>query len=297
MALLDAVGVQPIIGLQEWQSHVDLIICDLWGVVHDGISKHDAAEKALLQARQAGITTVFLSNAPRPRDYVRDFLRSIGVSRDLLDFVVTSGGLARDAVREQYQGARLYHLGPKSDGNTVEGLDVQLVEVPEKADVILATGLMFERVEDHRNLLQNAARKKIPFLCANPDRVVHVGDKLLLCAGTIADIYAELGGPVIWHGKPTAESLLACLPAASLDAKELPLERIAMIGDSLQTDIAGAKAAGVRSILVGGGIHRDHMLGVQTYIDDLKAIPEDIFANVFGHGKPVPDVLINQLKW
>ncbi|GHF17038.1 haloacid dehalogenase [Kordiimonas sediminis] len=289
--------VQPLASLGEWQDDLDLIICDLWGVMHDGIVLHPAADNALVKARQAGITTVFLSNAPRPRDHVRSLLASMGMTPALLDNIVTSGGLARDVVRQDYKGAALYHLGPDEDHNTVEGLDVRLMESPENADVILATGLDYRDVADHKAYLTEAAAKGVPFLCANPDRVVHVGEKLYTCAGAVADLYSDMGGPVTWFGKPIADSLRACIGEAGLDTKTIHPDRIVMIGDSLQTDIAGAHAAGVRSILVGGGIHREHLTCVSAYMVDSQPIPHKDFSRVFGEGKPIPDALIEQLVW
>ncbi len=282
-------------GLGALASDLKLIICDLWGVMHNGESPYVAAIDAIGQARRAGIQTVFLSNAPRPRAFVRQHLVDMGVPEALTDFVVTSGGLARDEVRTQFQGKKLYHLGPQSDQNTIEGLPVDLVDRPDDADVILATDLDFHRVEDHRSWLAGAASRGVPFLCANPDRVVHVGDKLYLCAGSVADLYARMGGDVHWFGKPTAYALQSCLGECGMDANTDP-NNILMIGDSLQTDMAGAAAAGHKGLFIAGGIHRDDYPEMLAAAKDNR-LDVDAFQRIFGAAKAVPHAVMKQLIW
>jgi HAD superfamily hydrolase (TIGR01459 family) len=282
-------------GLQELTAGLDLIICDLWGVMHNGESPFMTAIDAITRARAADVQTVFLSNAPRPREHVRAHLVDMGVPASLTDYVVTSGGLARDEVREQFVGAKLYHLGPASDHNTIDGLPVTFVDHPDNAGVILATGLEFPRVEDHRPFLAAAAAKKVPLLCANPDRIVHVGDKLYLCAGSVADLYARMGGEVHWFGKPTAFSLRSCLAECGLD-EDTPGSNILMIGDSLQTDMAGAAAAGYRGLFVAGGIHREEYPDVVAAAKDDCLRVED-FTKIFGAGKAIPHAVLKQLIW
>ena len=283
-------------GLRHFKNSLSLIICDLWGVLHDGIRLHEGAAQALTQARAEGIQTVFLSNAPRPRTHVRALLLKMGLAPTLTDFIVTSGGLARDEVRERYQGAKLYHLGPESDHNTVDGLPVERVKTPDEADIILATDLDFFDVETHRPWLEGAAKKGVPFLCANPDRVVHVGEKLYLCAGSVADLYTEMGGEVHWFGKPMASALTSCLHEVGM-APDTPPDRILMIGDSLQTDMAGAKAAGYQGLFIAGGIHRDEFpLLIQAAGGSLE-VPVKDFRKIFGSKKAVPHAVMEALVW
>lgn len=287
--------VSLIEGLQEIVDHYDLIICDLWGVLHNGITPYVSAVAAIRAARSKGVQTVFLSNAPRPRTHVRQHLLDMCVPEDLTDNVVTSGGLARDAVRAEFAGKRLYHIGPIGDKNTVEGLPVTEVDNPDDADVILATDMDFERVEDHRSWLITAAAKKIPFLCANPDRVVHVGERLLQCAGAVADLYASMGGPVRWFGKPTPAALVSCLVEGGMPSGT-PRDRVLMIGDSLQTDMAGAEAAGFHGLFIAGGIHREEYPALKkTAIDGLVTVTE--FQKLFGARKAVPHAVMQQLVW
>ncbi|WP_308911414.1 TIGR01459 family HAD-type hydrolase [Pseudokordiimonas caeni] len=283
-------------GLEGHTDGLDLVISDLWGVMHDGIALNASAVDAIINLRSEGINTVFLSNAPRPRAHVREHLISMGLPKALGDFIVTSGGLARDEVRRDWVDAKLYHLGPRSDHNTIEGLPVTLVDKPGEADVILATALDFNDVAPHAAWLRPAAEKGVPLLCANPDRIVHVGNDLYPCAGAVADLYEDLGGPVHWFGKPTVAAMQSCLTEAGMPA-DTPGERILMVGDSLVTDIAGARAAGYGAVLIGGGIHRDEMGPFSKALRHQSPIPHADFAAVFGHGKVMPDVLMLQLAW
>lgn len=286
--------IQHIEHLSELAGSVDLVICDLWGVMHNGITANPAAVEALLRLRASGVASVFLSNAPRPRYHVRDMLIGMGVPDSLTDLIVTSGGLARDAVRSDYQDAKLYHLGPDSDHNTVEGLPVELVSHPDEADVILATDLDYGSIEKHRTLLSGARDRDVPLLCANPDRVVHVGEELYACAGAVADLYEEMGGIVRWFGKPTPEALHSCVSEAGITG--VKADRVVMIGDSLQTDIAGAHAAGFRSLLIAGGIHRDDWKATLAAFNDGTLARSD-FHTIYGDEKPVPDWVMHNLAW
>lgn len=282
-------------GLAQGASEFDLIIFDLWGVMHDGIALHRDAETAVLKAREAGVKTVFLSNAPRPRHHVRQHLAAMGLNTDLLDLVVTSGGLARDFVRAHGAGKRLYHLGPGSDHNTIEGLPVDLVDRADAADLILATDLDHHDVEAHAEMLREPAERGVPFLCANPDRVVHVGARLYPCAGAVADLYEAMGGPVHWFGKPTAAALEACVTEVGMTLDTLDRDRVLMVGDSLQTDIAGADGAGFKGMLVASGIHRDalkaNMTGNPDHIDGAW------FREHVAGDRPVPHVVMRRLTW
>jgi len=282
-------------GLRSFCSDTKLIICDLWGVMHNGESPYVSAINAIAAARRAGVQTVFLSNAPRPRDFVRQQLAAMGMPENLLDFIVTSGGLARDEVRTQFHGSKLYHLGPASDQNTLEGLPVDFVGHPDEAEVILATDLDFARVEDHRPWLAGAASRKVPFLCANPDRVVHVGEKLYLCAGSIADLYGRMGGEVHWFGKPTKFALQSCLGECGMPQDTNP-GAILMIGDSLQTDMAGAAELGCRGLFIAGGIHREEYPEVVAVAEG-GGIDTKRFKSIFGARKAVPHAIMKQLSW
>ncbi|MCJ9428459.1 TIGR01459 family HAD-type hydrolase [Kordiimonas marina] len=289
-----AVALIP--GLRHMAEDLSLIICDLWGVMHDGMALNPDAVTAIEAARKEGIETVFLSNAPRPRTHVREHLLEMGLPKALTDRVVTSGGLARDEVRNRYAGARLYHVGPESDRNTIEGLPVEEVSHPDDADIILATDLDYPSVEAHRDWLKGAAEKGVPLLCANPDRVVHVGPRLYTCAGAIADLYGDMGGEVHWFGKPMASALTSCLTEVGM-AADTDGRKVLMIGDSLQTDMAGARAAGFGGLFIAGGIHRAEWPQLVAAAEGAPGVTPEEFSKIFGAGKAVPHAVMERLHW
>lgn len=286
-------------GLSDLLDGIDLVISDLWGVLHDGLRLNPGACAALESARGAGVATVFLTNAPRPRWQVRDHLLAMGLNPTLADLVLSSGALARDEVRAHYDGARLYHMGPDSDQDTIDGLPVEQVATPEEADVILATDLDAMSLEDHRSHLAGPCARGVPLLCTNPDRVVHEGDRLILCAGAVGDLYADMGGPVLWYGKPRPEALHACVAAAGLTGMDPA--RALMVGDSLRTDVAGARAAGMRSLMVCGGLHRDDVAPLGLFNAAGRPgkphMTGEVFARTFPDAPARPDGLIHQLRW
>lgn len=296
MSNLDGNTVRHLSGLSEIAASLDLVICDLWGVIHNGLRANDYAIEAIEQLRSSGVASIFLSNAPRPRYHVQSQLIGMGVPEALTDYVVTSGGLARDAARAEFDGARLYHMGPDGDRNTVEDLPVTEVDHPDKADVILATDLDFRDLERHRDWLQNACARAVPLLCANPDRIVHVGEKLYRCAGAVADLYEDMGGPVRWFGKPTPESLHTCVTERGLSSATSG-NKILMVGDSLQTDIAGANAAGYDSLFIAGGIHREEWPHLKARMNEERTVTTQDFADILGQRKPLPRYVMKDLIW
>ncbi len=293
-----------IAGLSEVADSADALIVDLWGVMHNGGPAYPEADHALRAARAAGLKTVFLSNAPRTRDYTRKQLDRFGVHRDLHDAIVTSGALARDMLRDHYAGRTVYHMGPGSDSDAVAGLPVRYVDSIDTADVIHATGLDFPTPEAHQGLLEAALKRKLPFLCANPDRVVYEGGRPFYCPGAVADIYSAMGGEVLWFGKPEPLAFEGALHelekvfGASFRGR---LDRVIMIGDSLQTDVAGARAFGLRVLQVVGELNKpiyDPFAG-DTHIDR-KALFERAQHDLPVNGPAAdwgPDWIVDHLRW
>ena len=280
-------------GLRHGLAGIRLVICDLWGVVHDGLQLSANAIEALEALNQHGIPHVLLTNAPRPRSFVQQQLAVMGLASALMEKIITSGSVSRSLVRTDFAGLRCYHLGPETDENLLEGLPVTMVESPGQADVILASGLDFETPAEHVDYLRAAAERQVPFICANPDRVVHVGDRLWLCPGLIADIYEGLGGPVIHTGKPAAPVFQECLTLSGM--VDLQAENILVIGDGLQTDILGANGFGARSLLISGGIHRVELAGVED--EGAGFISRQQFTGLTGQESAVPDAVMPRLEW
>lgn len=240
-----------------------VLLCDVWGVVHDGIRAYPGANDALPRFRKAGGTVILVSNAPRPGPSVAHLLDEKAVVREVWDDIVTSGDIALTHIAEAgYK--RLYRIGPeKRDSAFFEGLPGPHAPIDE-ADAIVCTGLNRDRHEQpevYLPLLKQALGLRLPFICANPDLAVHVGDDLLPCAGAIAALYEERGGPVFWAGKPHPIAYRTALQrAAKLLGGPVDPSQVLGIGDAIRTDLASAEGAGVDALLIAGGLHREDVM-------------------------------------
>ncbi|MEQ1696923.1 MAG: TIGR01459 family HAD-type hydrolase [Hyphomicrobiaceae bacterium] len=243
----------------------DVVLCDVWGVVHDGLKAFPQACEALSRFRAQGGTVVLVSNAPVPQEQVAAMLVSRAVPQTAYDAIVSSGDIALTHVAEKGYSA-VYCIGPRDrDAALFDKLPARQTSLAE-AEVIVCSGLTDDRTEtaeSYRNVLETALERGLPFVCANPDLVVDVGGKLYLCAGAIADLYAHMGGEVFWAGKPHASAYGTALDVARrLRQADVPADRILGIGDALRTDLKAAQGAGVDGLFIAGGIHRhDAMTG------------------------------------
>jgi HAD superfamily hydrolase (TIGR01459 family) len=234
-------------------SHYDAVLCDVWGVVHNGVRATPAACDALLRFRDKGGHVVLITNAPRPNHTVRAQLDSLDVPDRAYDGIVSSGDVTR-AVIQQRAGQALFHLGPARDKPIFAGLDLRFAPL-ESADYVVCSGLdddETETPEDYRPRLEAMLKRRQFMVCANPDVVVERGSELVYCAGAIADLYREMGGEVLYAGKPYPpiyDLAFAQLPSAT------PPARVLAIGDSLRTDLTGANAMGLDFLFITGGIH------------------------------------------
>ena len=244
--------MRRIAGLQDLAGEYDSLLCDVWGVLHNGVAAFPAAVDALLTFRKNGGRVVLVTNAPRPAQPIRLQLKELGVPDGAYDALVTSGDVTR-AVIAARPGAKLLHIGHERDLSFYDDLDATLVEEDE-AEMISCTGLFddtTETPEDYRALLQRLVERRLPMVCANPDLVVERGDRLIYCAGALARLYHELGGEAILVGKPHAP----IYAAAKRRVAELGGRRILAVGDGLPTDIRGAVDNGIPVLFVTGGIH------------------------------------------
>ena len=244
-------------GLSEIAHLHDALICDVWGVVHDGQTHHPAAADALRRFREKHGPVVLLTNAPRVPEEVAAQCASYGLPPDCYDAIVSSGGAARDELaRRSASGTlSLYYIGPDRDLPMIAGLDIRRTDIAE-AQVALAIGLvddMTQTVDDYSDVLAAMKARGLVMLCANPDLVVHRGSRLVYCAGSLAQAYERLGGEVIYYGKPHLPVYRAALAAAG--APKCPLA----VGDGLLTDIRGANAAGLPVLFVADGVHGEEV--------------------------------------
>ena len=243
----------PLRGISSLAPNYTVVFSDIWGVLHNGIAAWPSAVEALSEARHAGLQVILISNAPRPNPPVRDQLRGLGVPDTAYDNLVTSGDVTRNLLATTYRDARVTHIGPEKDRPLVEGLPIAFTD-DASADVCLCSGLIDDSTEtpdDYRERLETLAARQIPMICANPDKVVEVGDRLIYCAGALADLYEELGGKTIILGKPFAP-----IYEAALDLAGRPrLGQVLGLGDSLRTDLRGAHDQGFDCVFLTGGIH------------------------------------------
>lgn len=251
-------GIAPVIGQYQ------LCLCDIWGVVHNGVRPFAEACDALARMRAGGVTVVLVSNAPRPRSEIATQLGKIGVPGDVFDAIVTSGDVARDLIAQR-AGEPLYHLGPARDLPLLAGLDAPRVGASEGRYVV-CTGLFddeTETAESYAGQLADFARRGLTLICANPDLVVDRGGRMVPCAGSLAVAYEKLGGKAIYAGKPHAPIYeLAIRQGQELRGESVGKAHIIAIGDAIRTDIAGAAGFGLDSLMCVAGIHAAEMAGL-----------------------------------
>ncbi|MBI1214353.1 MAG: TIGR01459 family HAD-type hydrolase [Alphaproteobacteria bacterium] len=278
-------------GMEDVAPFYQGFIFDLWGCVHDGVKPFAGTAEVLFEMKRAHRKVWLLSNAPRRAQAVAHFLADMGIAEDGYAGIMTSGEAVWHALKDKYVvewGRRCLHIGTTSDRALYGGLGMELVDDIAQADMIVCTG-MDDGVSDpahYNDVLKEGAARGVPMICANPDRIVHVGEKLIICPGTQADMYAALNGKVVFFGKPYREVYRSCLDG-------LGVEKVLAVGDGMPTDIAGAAAAGLDSVLITSGIHRD----------DVPQGPaadggEDAGVEGFLRSWPVrPDYLLEHLRW
>ncbi|HKU06870.1 MAG TPA: TIGR01459 family HAD-type hydrolase [Bradyrhizobium sp.] len=268
---------------------VEVVLSDIWGVVHNGLESFPEACAALHAYRQQGGVVILITNAPRPADSVQRQLRKLGVADETYDAIVSSGDLTRHFVAD-HPGKKLHWIGPERDGSIHRGLDPVMSEL-DGADYIICTGLFddeTESAEDYRPMLTKALGRKVPLICANPDIVVERGDRLIYCAGAIAELYRELGGEVVFYGKPHRPIYERAMALAGERRGRPPeLSHVLAIGDSVRTDLAGAHGFGIDCLFVTRGIHAEEFAGIDQL--DPASVKE-----LFGHP---PKALIRELRW
>jgi HAD superfamily hydrolase (TIGR01459 family) len=239
----------------------DALMSDVWGVIHNGVAAFPEPCHALSQFRAKGGTVALITNAPRPGAVVSRFLDRIGVPREAYDIIVSSGDVTR-AVMAARPGKNVFHIGPERDLPIFDGLGLNFVAL-DAADYVVCTGLTddeTETPESYRALLMTVRERGLFMVCGNPDLVVERGDRLVYCAGALADLYGELGGEVLYAGKPHApiyQQVLAHI--ATKRGSEPPRSRVLAIGDSVRTDLTGAAGMGIDCLFVTAGIHAEEI--------------------------------------
>jgi HAD superfamily hydrolase (TIGR01459 family) len=256
--------------LHEIADGYDALLCDVWGVIHDGVRSFPAACAALERFGRERGPVVLISNSPRPSPDVVPQLRALGVPDAAWAGFVTSGDATRAALIEHAPGP-VWALGPARDAVLYAGLDLAFAAGPDDAAFICCTGPVDdtrETPDDYRDALGRAAARDLLMVCANPDRVVQRGDQLIYCGGALADLYEALGGRVLMAGKPYAPIYALALSEAERRlGRPLDRARTLCIGDGLRTDVAGANREALDLLFVAAGIHAADALGPDGALD------------------------------
>jgi HAD superfamily hydrolase (TIGR01459 family) len=254
-----------------------LILCDVWGVVHNGVELYPGASERLRRWRKEGRCVVLLTNAPRTEEAVEQQLNRIGLPQDCWDAIATSGEAGIAALRAI--GAPVGFIGTSGDRQVLESREVVIADDHDFTD-LACTGIREGEAdpEQYRAELERLADRDVHMHCLNPDRLVVRGGIPEACAGAIADIYQMLGGRVTWYGKPFP----AIYEHALRGAGDPPKDEVLAVGDGLQTDILGAAQMGFDTVFVAGGIHAG------------EPFPED-FAAQYGLGDWQPVAVVDGL--
>ncbi|MGO4618739.1 TIGR01459 family HAD-type hydrolase [Ensifer sp. 2YAB10] len=254
---------------REIAGRYDVVLCDVWGVLHNGVQAFASACEALAEARAAGLTVVLITNSPRPHPSVKVQIRGLGVPDETYDRIVTSGDVTRALIAAADK--KIFFIGAERDLPLLEGLGTQIVS-SEDAETVVCAGFYddeTETPEHYRATLTGLAKRKIPFICANPDLVVERGHRLIPCAGAIAKLYEELGGEARIAGKPYVAIYRAALTEAKAVRGPLDLSRVIAVGDGMPTDVKGAQDAGFDLLYISAGIHAQEYMN-ESRTDEAK---------------------------
>lgn len=248
---------QIIPSLDAIADRYDAVLCDVWGVLHNGRRAYPAACAALQRLRAAGKHVVLITNVPKPRGPIPGQLDHAGVPRDAWDAIVTSGDAIRAELAQRAPGP-MYKIGPDDYDRTLwEGLGLATAPL-DAAKFVAISGLNRddETPEDYTDVLKEARSHDLDLICANPDIIVQHGDRMIWCAGAIARDYEAIGGKVIMAGKPFAPIYeLAYRELEAIAGKHIDKSRILAIGDGVPTDVAGATAQGLDCLFIASGMH------------------------------------------
>ena len=257
-------------GLGQVAADYDVLLCDVWGVIHNGRESYPEACAALTRFNETSGHVVLISNSPRPSSDVVAQLDQLGVPRSAWRAFVTSGDATRAELSRRAPGPA-WAIGPERDAPLYEGTGVLTVKSGDQASFISVTGPYddtTETPEDYRDRLTPAAGRGLELVCANPDRVVQRGDRLIYCAGSLADLYESLGGRVVMAGKPFGPIYdLALKEADRLLEGRLDRARVLCVGDGVVTDVLGANRQGLDCLFVAAGIHGDQARGSDGMVD------------------------------
>jgi HAD superfamily hydrolase (TIGR01459 family) len=268
-------GTPIVTSIQPFLGGIDAWICDIWGVVHNGLAAFPGAVDACVRFRETSGTVLLLTNAPRPAAAIVEQLEKLKVPKAAYDAVLSSGDLTL-ALIDEHKSKPIAHVGPPRDRGLFDGRPLRLTAIAE-AEVIVCSGLdddERETAEDYRARLEGPAARGVPLICANPDVTVARGNKVIPCAGAIAAVYETLGGSVIYAGKPYLPVYdRAFQMIEALRGKPLDRRAVLAIGDGVNTDIKGALTAGLKPVFVASPVHHPEPLEPESLERAMAKLP------------------------
>ena len=245
-------------GLSDIAQDYDAVLCDVWGVIHNGREAFAPACAALERFRAERGPVVLISNAPRPSSALYGQLAGTGVPQGAWSAYVTSGDVTRALLAERAPGPA-WAIGPERDAPLYEGLGLDFVDGPEDAAFMACTSPYDDEVEgpeDYRERFEPAVARGLEMICANPDLMVQKGDRLIYCAGALAELYESMGGRAVMAGKPHAPIYQRAMgELAALLGRDPDPARVLCIGDGVSTDVRGAERQGLDCLFLWGGVH------------------------------------------
>ena len=264
-------------GLSSIVNNYQLFYVDLWGVVHNGISLHVEAIKTLREISKKKKDYILLTNAPRPNYAVKSFLEKLGMDKEIIKHVFTSGEAALLYLKKNFLRKTFFHVGPPRDFDLFKDFERLKIDNIEESEYLLCTGLFDDHIDDlkyYKDLFEKNIKKKM--ICTNPDLIVDRGGKREFCAGSVAMVFEKMGGKVVYFGKPYPE-----VYNQSINNKN---KKILSIGDNLNTDIKGANLLNYDSLIISNGIHKNE-------------IQEKGIENVSRSYEAICNYIQSELKW
>ncbi len=257
------IASSPAAGLSDLATAYDALLCDVWGVIHNGRESFPMACAALARFRVERGPVVLISNSPRPCGAVIEQLDALGVPREAWSQIVTSGDATLLLLAKRAPGPA-WKIGPDRDDGLYEGLGVTFSDLEDAAFISVTGPYDDENDEpaDYRDRFIACVERDLEMICANPDIVVQRGEKLIYCGGALAQLYESLGGRVTMAGKPF-RAIYDLSMAKATEALGRPVDpaKVLCIGDGLPTDVRGANARGLDVLFVASGIHGAETIG------------------------------------
>jgi HAD superfamily hydrolase (TIGR01459 family) len=231
-------------GLAEIADRFDAMLIDQFGVLHNGKALYPGVLDALERLRDRHIPVVILTNSGKRSASNEKRLVDLGVPRDCFVGLVSSGEICFKMLDDR----PLFLIGREGEAYGFDG--IECVDDPHRAErlVFLGSNAPKTSLDEYRRLLEGLS---LPAICCNPDRLMITSDGIVPAPGAIAALYEEMGGTVTWIGKPYPEIYHHAVAMIGQPQKVL------CIGDSLEHDIAGGKAAGYSTLLTLTGISAD----------------------------------------